>query len=192
METISFLQEQIQTVSKTIIMQSILFVALFGIIIANYTAFSGAWLAKQKKDLAINHSVNSTTKTFDNLHAKTSLNNIARVQRAKLDKETVQKVLIRTCNGVYQKGILNKCPQAASVHTTWKFLEDYGLKGGLSSAWSGTTTSTFSCGSEGDYGRYLLHNSLTQDIINLYGYDLNGITDTHVYPCGYSEIVYQL
>ena len=160
--------------------------------LANFTAFSGAWLSKQKKDLTLDKSINSSTRTFDNLHNKTVLSNIARVQKAKLDKETVQKVLIRTCNAVYQKGILNHCTKASSVHTTWKFLEDSGTSGGLSSAWGGSTTSTFSCGSEGSYGRYLLHHAITQDMANTYGYDLNGIDDRNAYPCGYSEIVYQL
>jgi len=173
-------------------MQSVIIATFLGIIIANFTAFGGAWLAKQKNMLAVEQSINPASQTFDNLHSRVQLGEVARIQRAKLDKETVQKVLIRTCNAIYQKGVLNNCASAHSVHTTWLFLEDYGQKGGLSNVWSGTTASTFSCGSEGDYGRYLLHNSLPQDIVSRYGYDIRGISDTHVYPCGYSEIVYEL
>lgn len=149
-------------------------------------------MTAQKKQLRVDEAIDATTQTLTNLHSKTIISNTAQVQRARTEKETVQKVLIRTCNAIYQKGVWFNCAGAGSVHTTWSFLEDSGESGALVNAWNGTTTNTFSCGSEGDYGRYLLHENLPSDIVTKYGYDLSDISDTNAYPCGYSEIVYQL
>jgi hypothetical protein len=137
-------------------------------------AFGSLWLKTQKKYLPASHlDINTTavpnTYYIKDLHKQKALYNISRVSKSKLDKETVQKAMIRTCNAVYQKGLLNHCPNAESVDTTWAFARDMGNTGRLITVWNGSRTSAFSCGSESSYGRYLLHHTLTSDLVKQYG-----------------------
>lgn len=178
---------------------------IFAIALVNMVLFKDLWLKDQKERLKTNsslqHDLTTDTYTFEDLHEKSYTYNIARTSKSKLDKEVVQKAMIRTCNAVYQKALWNNCPDAQSVDTTWSFATDIAMQGDLQAVWSGATSNIFTCGSESDYGRYLLHNALPQSMVAEYGYDLNGISDhdpvaegggLRTYPCGYSEIVYQL
>jgi len=108
-------------------------------------------------------------------------------------KELIQKILIRTCNNIYQKGTWYKCSDAQKAHTVWKFTGAIGTKGDLDDAWNdSSTTSTFSCGKEKEYGRYIVQNALDKHIVHdgNWSYNLEGVDDNSSYPCGYSEIVF--
>ena len=108
-------------------------------------------------------------------------------------KELVEKILIRTCNNIYQKGTWYRCSDAQKAHTVWKFVGDIGTKGDLDDAWTdSSTTDTFACGKEKEYGRYLVQASLPKQIINMdnWNYTLEDVEDNSSYPCGYSEIVF--
>lgn len=183
----------------------LLFVPIFAIAMLNIVLFRGLWLEDQKKHiindtLEANTTVSPNTYTFRQHHNKTYTYNIARMSasKAKLDKETVQKIMIRTCNAVYQKALWNNCPNAQNADTVWGFAKNINIRGDLYPAWNGANTPTFSCGSEAEYGRYLLRQALPISVAREYGYDLNSISDydadggERMYPCGYSEIVYKL
>jgi len=112
-------------------------------------------------------------------------------QKAVIEKEVIQKILLRTCNDIYQRGVLSKCPNAKSVNNVWGFAGTIGGTGSLLGAWTGGVSSSFSCGNEDNYGRYLIQNAIPSSVISEggWGYDLQNVDDTHLYPCGYSEIV---
>lgn len=178
---------------------------IFAIALANMVLFKDLWLKDQKEHIKTNtpltYNALTNSYTFEDLHENAYTYNIARTSKSKLDKEVVQKAMIRTCNAVYQKALWNNCPDAQSVDTTWSFATDIAMQGDLETVWSGSTSNVFVCGSEAEFGRYLLHNALPQSMVAEYGYNLNGVSDydpapqgggLRTYPCGYSEIIYQL
>jgi len=169
----------------------IIVLALFSLFFSGIIAFNQSWISFQENRILSDKSIDSATRTFTELHNKALYSDTSVVMRAKLDKETAQKTIIRTCNAIYQLGIQNKCSTPRDNDTVWGFLKESGTKGDLVKPWSGATTSAFSCGSESDYGRYLLHNALPKGFVSRFGYDLNGLETGHFYPCAYSEIIYE-
>lgn len=187
-------------------MSQILLIPIFVALVLYQAITANVWLSEQKRSLpqpnaSLQKDPVTNRYTFvrtQQLHNGIAVTAIPKSDKRKFDKETVQKVMLRICNTIYQKGIIANCANAESVATTWSYATDIATSGVLTNVYNGTTSNTFSCGGEAQFGRYLLRQSLPSDIVSQYGYDLNGISDTdtgggdRTYPCGYSEIVYKI
>jgi len=111
------------------------------------------------------------------------------------DKEVISKALRSTCNNIFTKMLENGCSNSRDVNIVWGFLKNGSLKkGNISHLWNGASSSTFSCGSEKSYGKYLIRKSLPREIVNRggYRYDLESfvVGEIKMYPCAYDDIIF--
>jgi hypothetical protein len=109
------------------------------------------------------------------------------------NREAIETALLRTCRVLNTLGHLHHCPGWDKESTVWKFVGAVGTKGSLSSAWSGSANSVFSCSDMDKYGRYYLQKTIPASEINKenWKYDFRGVgyAPGHTDPCGYSNIV---
>ena len=111
--------------------------------------------------------------------------------------EMVETLLARVCRTVNILAHQNKCTDPDDAVLTWNFLLNLpgGHIGSLSDVYSGTQTSTFSCGArdDGSYGRGLISAALPSLYVQNkgYNYDLSGVSNVagRTDPCGYIELL---
>ncbi|MBF0557241.1 MAG: hypothetical protein HQL08_00520 [Nitrospirae bacterium] len=106
---------------------------------------------------------------------------------------SVEQSLVDVCRAIYWMGKNNGC-SPLDEGFTWQFMLNQGTTGALNSVLSVPSTSTFSCGSPGQYGAYLLRGVYSD--LGGYKYNLNNSTGTGVIsgqadPCAYADIVYR-
>jgi len=172
-----------------------MYFALLAVVVSIFLTTT-AYHIKYKQSITQNRIIatklNNTTKRLQKANIVSMHYKPQNIQiQATKEKELIQKILLRTCNAIYQKGILNRCANAEKASTVWGFVGALGSKGTLDGAWTGAVSSTFSCGGEDSYGRYLVQHTVSANEIHAqtWGYNLKDIDDNSTYPCGYSEIV---
>ncbi len=108
-----------------------------------------------------------------------------------INRETVETALIRTCRAVSTIAHSQNCTNWNKASYIWSFVGNIGGTGLLDSAANGTTSGTFTCGTNKEFARGLFQNSLPSSFIvgQGYYYDFTGMDDNNTDPCGYINIV---
>lgn len=172
---------------------------LYGITLAISLFFSIIMLSfgvehkREVVELSISgYKTSSNTLSNDGVHT-TSWASTPDALEAHVEKEMVTKVLLRTCDHLYMKALLNNCATPRDPSLAWGFIGSIGTSGSLLGAWTGSTTNVFTCSSMDAYGRGLIQNVIPVSFIlnRGYRYDFTGIQAGigRAYPCGYSEII---
>lgn len=110
------------------------------------------------------------------------------------ERENLETALIRTCRAVSTLSHSNNCGDWTLSSKMWAFVGTANTKGSIdSTAYSGSTSPTFSCASPGreNYAKYLLQQSIPASFVvgKGYKYNLLNLNDTNADPCGYADII---
>lgn len=109
-------------------------------------------------------------------------------------RENVETALIRTCRTLSTLSHSSNCGDWTSASAIWGFVGAAGSSGSLDALFlTGATSATFSCApsTREAYGRFLARSAMpAADVIaGGYKYNLQGLDDTNVDPCGYIDII---
>jgi len=109
----------------------------------------------------------------------------------KKDIETIETALIRSCRSVSTIAHDNGCSGWDKASYVWSFVGTSGTIGSLDSTSTGTSSLSFSCSTQDDFGRGLFQQSLPSRFVISKGYlyDLTSLDDENSDPCGYINLV---
>jgi len=151
-------------------------------------------IKKQTDSLKGNHSVfNSTNNTFDDYRGYGSQFYIGDITRDsdKEKREAIETAFIRTCRTISTIAHSNSCADWNKASAIWEFTGSIGGVDSLDSAMTGSTSSTFTCSTMDDYGRWLIQSGIPSSYIvgEGYLYDFTGMNDDNSDACGYIDII---
>lgn len=123
------------------------------------------------------------------------MTNFKSEEEARKDEtEAIEGALLRACKTLHTLSLLSHCSTPYQEDTIWGFVDSPGSVGSLNAAWSGTTSTVFSCNAaqKASYGRGLIQKAIPSEVIinGNYQYDLGGMQNSEATdPCSYSGIV---